>query len=218
MDNGSEFIAETTRKTLKAMGIDQKLVSVYHPASNGQVERFNRQAKNILRCIMQEKDTKDWPKLVPYINFIINTSPQTTLANLTPFQLFYARSARLNLPGYTRKVLETPIEFLKRIQSYMKRAMEMAHDSKLKMMEKNKQAHDAHSKIREFKIGQKVMMTKTNRTTLDEVYQGPYEVRELRCGQNVGIWRNNKIQFVHKDLLKLYQEEDEQNEDQMENK
>ena len=60
------------------------------------------------------------------------------------------------------------------------------------------------AKTREFKVGQQVLMKKVNRTTLDPLFEGPFEVREIKCQQNVGIFRNKKIQFVHKDLLKLY--------------
>lgn len=208
MDNGGEFSGETTRKTMKAMGVDQKFVSIYSPSSNGQVERYNLQLKSLIRCLMQERNTTDWPKLVPYVNFIINTSPQATLANLTPFQLFFGRNPRLNLPGYSRQILETPIQYLNRVQSYMKRAVEIANNSKLKMKIKNKKSHDLKAKLRHFEVGGQVLMKKVNRSTLEEVFQGPYEIREIRSDHNVGIWRNNKLQFVHKDLLKKYTAEE----------
>ncbi|CAF1622430.1 unnamed protein product, partial [Didymodactylos carnosus] len=44
-DNGSHFVAEIFQHVAKLMGCNRILATPYHPQTNGQVERFNNEAK-----------------------------------------------------------------------------------------------------------------------------------------------------------------------------
>jgi transposase InsO family protein len=52
-DNGPPFQSVEYEDFLKQNGIQRMLVSPYHPASNGQAERFVQTFKNYLKTSMQ---------------------------------------------------------------------------------------------------------------------------------------------------------------------
>jgi hypothetical protein len=53
--------------------------SSYKPNSNGLVERFNKTFKELLHRLMTERDTKNWPSLVPKVMEIYNNTYHSTL-------------------------------------------------------------------------------------------------------------------------------------------
>lgn len=53
-DNGRQFISEEFKTFLKSNGIIHKLLATYHPATNGQVERYIQTIKRSLKAMADE--------------------------------------------------------------------------------------------------------------------------------------------------------------------
>ncbi|KAG5842700.1 hypothetical protein ANANG_G00180410 [Anguilla anguilla] len=81
---------------LKAMcgllKVKQVRTSVYHPQTDGLVERFNHTLKQMMRKMI-ETDGKDWDQLLPYLMFAIREVPQAS-TGFSPFELLYGRRPR----------------------------------------------------------------------------------------------------------------------------
>ena len=54
------------------MNINNHIVTPYHPQSNGQVERFNKDMKKYLRTMLD--DTTNWVAFLKPLQFAHNTA------------------------------------------------------------------------------------------------------------------------------------------------
>jgi len=63
--------------------------SVYHPQTDGLIERFNQTLKQMLKKVM-EVDGRNWDHLLLYLMFLIHEGPQA-LTGFSPFELLYER-------------------------------------------------------------------------------------------------------------------------------
>lgn len=76
----------------KLLHIKRLRTTVYHPQTDGLVERFNQMLKQILRRVAAE-DKRDWDKMLPYVLFGIRGVPQAS-TGFTPFELLFGRQPR----------------------------------------------------------------------------------------------------------------------------
>lgn len=53
-DNGAQFVSDEFRNFMKLNGVTHTRTAIYHPASNGEAERFIQTLKNALR---KERET-----------------------------------------------------------------------------------------------------------------------------------------------------------------
>ena len=104
LDNGTEFINTDVRNVCKAFGILHKHSTVFHPNSNGKIERFHRTFKQIIAKFAHENNT-NWLKQLPAaLNAYRTASYEAT--GQTPFQTLYGRPARL--PRQTLQHVDVP--------------------------------------------------------------------------------------------------------------
>lgn len=66
--------------------------SVYHPQTDGLVERFNQTLKAMLRRAIRE-DGRNRDQLLPYLLFAVREVPQTS-TGFSPFDLLYSYKPR----------------------------------------------------------------------------------------------------------------------------
>ena len=60
-DRGHQFVAELTKKLNQMLGIEMKLLMVFHPQTNRQIERINQELEQYLRFFVEHRQ-KDWPE------------------------------------------------------------------------------------------------------------------------------------------------------------
>jgi transposase InsO family protein len=59
-DNGPQFVSKFLQQVSAVLGVQQIFTSAYHPATNGQVERFNRTLLAMLSHYVA--DNHEWDK------------------------------------------------------------------------------------------------------------------------------------------------------------
>ena len=67
-------------------------MTLYHPQTDGLVERFNKTLKEMLRKVI-EKEGRNWDKMLPYVLFAYREVPQDS-TGFSPFELIYGRDLR----------------------------------------------------------------------------------------------------------------------------
>lgn len=95
-DNGPEFIAKAFKQFVNRFKFKHKHSTVYHPQTNGMVERLHRYIKQrmVLAAIDQELNLlsgDEWFDLIPPIMFAYN-STITRMTGYSPHELIFARS------------------------------------------------------------------------------------------------------------------------------
>ncbi|KAJ8344651.1 hypothetical protein SKAU_G00288440 [Synaphobranchus kaupii] len=86
-DQGTPLMSRIMRDLCQLMKVTQLRTSVYHPQTDGLVERFN--LKKMLKKTM-EADGRNWDQLLPFVLFTIREVPQA----FSPFELLYGRRPR----------------------------------------------------------------------------------------------------------------------------
>jgi hypothetical protein len=94
-DRGSEFVNDFSARLNVCFQIEVSRTTSYHPAGNGQVERYNRLILNKLRCLMHPSDddnrhARNWADKLTMIEFALNSSVNTGTKH-SPFFLNHGR-------------------------------------------------------------------------------------------------------------------------------
>jgi len=61
LDRGSQFATELTKKLNSILGIETKLLTVFHSQTDSQIERMNQELEQYLRFFINHRQ-KDCPK------------------------------------------------------------------------------------------------------------------------------------------------------------
>lgn len=72
--------------------VKQLRTSIFHPQTDGLVERFNKILKQMLKKAI-DVDGKNWDQLLPYVLFSVREVPQSS-TGFSPFELLYGRRPR----------------------------------------------------------------------------------------------------------------------------
>ena len=132
-DNGPQFTSSDFAEFTKLNGIKHVRVSPYHPASNGEAERFIRTFKEAMKA--GRNDGLTVPHRLASFLLTYRTTPHST-TGIPPCELLMGRQLR------TRWDLLKP---------------DMSNTVRQRQ-EKQKERHDRHVRFRRFEVGQSVMV------------------------------------------------------------
>ena len=113
-DKGPQFIAEFTRELNKMLGIETRLSTVFHPQTDGQMERMNQELEQYLRFFVDYQQ-KDWPEYLAGAEFAVNNKVHTT-TKVLPFMANYGREMRIGGDIRKKGKVEKAGEFVERMK------------------------------------------------------------------------------------------------------
>ena len=179
-DNGSNFVSKTMREYCTTMGIEQIKTSPYHPQTDGMVERFNATLKRLLRKITQNPKV-EWDECLPYVLWAYRGTVHKT-TGFSPYQMSYGRPMRMppdQMVRYWRGKEEqgqnTTIEFVETLKANIQVVRDLAYEKEIKEKESQKFSHDRKSVVRNFDVGEYVLVFRPIRKSkLENQWQGPY--------------------------------------------
>ncbi|XP_068240240.1 uncharacterized protein [Palaemon carinicauda] len=91
-DQGTNFTSDLFREVLKELNVLTVNCSVYHPESQGALERFHQTLKSMLKCYCLEC-SNDWDEGLDFLLFAVRECKQESLG-FSPFELLFGREIR----------------------------------------------------------------------------------------------------------------------------
>jgi len=113
-DRGPQFAAELTKELNRMLGIKTKLLTVFHPQTDGQTERMNQELEQYLRFFIEHRQ-KDWPEWMAAAEFTINNKVHTA-TKVLPFMANYRREMRMGGDIRRKGKVESATEFVERMK------------------------------------------------------------------------------------------------------
>ena len=208
-DQGTNFTSNLFRDAMVAMGVIQQFSSVYHPQTQGALERFHQTLKE---CLMKYclDNGKDWDEGLPFILFALRNAKQESLS-YSPAELLYGRELRGPLRYLYECWLDDEVNklpvtvYAKNLNEKLKSAMHFAHKNLSSAQKSMKDHFDRRSENRIFSPGDKVYMLTPIRKSLEARFEGPYTVLR-RDKDNYVVStpdKRSKEKLVHANLLKM---------------
>jgi len=94
-DQCSNFMSEVFRNTCSLLKVKKIQSTVFHPVSQGSIERSHLVLAEYLRHYVSGDQT-DWDMWVPFTTCVYNTTQHST-TGYTPFELMFGRPSTLPL-------------------------------------------------------------------------------------------------------------------------
>ena len=211
-DQGSPFMSRVMAEFCKFLKIKQVRTSVYHPQTDGLVERFNQTLKSMLRKAI-EQDGRNWDQLLPYLLFAIREVPQAS-TGFAPFELLLSYRPRGLLDILKEAWEEQPcqqrsvIEHVGAMKERMRAIYPMMREHMETAQRQQQATYNRPAQPREFQPGDRVLvLVPTVECKFLASWQGPYKVVERVGEVNYKIRQHDKrkkIQLYHVNLLKKW--------------
>ncbi|XP_075777530.1 uncharacterized protein LOC142827202 [Pelodiscus sinensis] len=211
-DQGTNVTSKLMAELCRLLNIKTLRTSVYHPQTDGLVERFNKTLKSMLRRFV-ELDPKDWDLLLPALLFAVREVPQAS-TGFSPFELLYGRQPRgildllrENWEEQDSRVTGT-VPYILDLQRRLRTVGELARENLLQAQNKQAQYYNRGAKPRTFQPGDRVLLLlPAPDSKLLAKWQGPFEVLRQVGPVNYEIKLSGKRkdkQIYHVNLLKKW--------------
>ena len=215
-DQGTPFMSRIMKDLCKLMKIKQLSTSVYHPQTDGLVERFNRTLKQMLKKVM-EADGRNWDQLLPYLMFSIREVPQSSTGH-SPFELLYGRRPR-GLLDIAKEAWEqqpsphrTMVEHVGDMRDRMATLWPLVREHMQEAQVAQARVYNRGAQQRDFQPGDKVLvLVPTTECKFLARWNGPYEVLQKVGEVNYRVrqpGRRSPTQIYHVNLLKKWNARD----------
>ncbi|KAL1250905.1 hypothetical protein QQF64_018701 [Cirrhinus molitorella] len=211
-DQGTPFMSRLMAELCRLLKVKQLRTSIYHPQTDGLVERFNQTLKQMLRRVAAE-DRRDWDRMLPYVLFGIREVPQAS-TGFTPFELLFDRQPR-GLLDVAREAWEqqpapmrSTIEHVREMRERIDRVMPLVREHLVKAQQAQQKHFNRAAQPREFQPGDHVMvLVPTSACKFLASWQGPYTVTEKIGPVTYRVrqpGRRKEDQIYHINLLKRW--------------
>ena len=216
-DQGTNFVSGIFQEVMATLGIEQFLASAYHPQSQGALERLHQTLKSLLTRYCSEHG-KDWDTGVPFVLYAIRSTCQESLG-YSPHELLFGNEVRGPLKLLKESWLNDDksmslSEYVVNLKAKLEEAHKIAKNNFGKAQETMKENFDQKAEIRDFKVGDKVLLfLPTNKAPFQAKYEGPYEILSKENDVNYVIWtpgKRKEKRLVHVNLIKPYHVRDSQ--------
>jgi len=185
-DRDPRFISNFWREFFKSLGSSLNLSTAYHPQTDGQTERVNRDLGVYLRHFVS-RDHKNWDNLLPFAEFAFNNTKHSS-TGLSPFQLCFTYSPAAPIDLLPRVPSASPAadQTLTEFSNMLRLARDSIHEAQTAQSAQNNKKHHSHT----FAVGDLVTVDATDTDSpttanspskkLRPKWLGPFEILKLK--------------------------------------
>jgi len=198
-NRGPQFVAGLMRELNEMLKIKSKLLTVFHPQTDGQTERINQELEQYLRMFINHRQ-EQWPEWLGTAKFTYNNKAHFGMKTLL-FKANYRQEPRMGFEGKKKGKYEEVEKFIKK----MKKIQEKAKAALRKAQEDMKKYADRkRAEVEEYKVEDLVMLSTKDlkyqmigrRTEkLIERFVRPYKVKKIISTNTVKLELSSKIKI-----------------------
>ena len=212
-DQGRNFESSLIHQLCSLYGVTKSRTTPYHPAGNGQCERFNRTLHNLLRTLPVSRK-RDWASCLSQVLFCYNTTPHQGTGE-SPFLLMFGQEPRLPVDFLLGRV-QDPVpggvqDWVVEHQARLRVAFEGARERLWAAASKRKAQHDQRVQDLPFSVGQLVYLRDhgvRGRHKIQDLWNAQvHQVVKAPCGDGAvytvtPVNDPQKVKRVHRDMVK----------------
>ena len=114
LDRGPQFAAELTKELNQMLEIETRLLTAFHPQTNGQTEQINQELEQYLRFFVDHRQ-KNWPEWLALAKFAVNNKVHMA-TKMSSFMANYSRELRIEGDIRKKGKVESMAEFVERMK------------------------------------------------------------------------------------------------------
>lgn len=212
-DQGRNFESSLIQQLCVFYGIQKTRTTPYHPAGNGQCERFNRTLHNLLRALPVSRK-RDWNVCLPQVLYCYNTTPHQSTGE-SPFLLMFGQEPRLPVDFLLGRV-QNPVggrvhEWIQEHQVRLQTAFDGARAHLEIAAARRKRNYDQHVRDAPLREGQLVFLRDTGvrgRHKIHDLWSSVVHRISKAPSEGGSVYTvapvhdPNKTRQVHRSLLK----------------
>jgi len=175
-DRGSVFASNFLGELYRLLGVKRKMSTAFHPQTNGQTERLNREINQYLRTYVNDRQS-EWAKWIKIAQFVWNNTVSEVTTD-SPFGITRSYSPRMGV-----EPVETVAPAAKDFAAIFNKVIESSEKAKCSM---KLQADKHRNPAPDYVVGQQVWLSMDNLRMLNraskkltEKWIGPYEVTRV---------------------------------------
>lgn len=203
-DQGSNISGELIKEIARIFKIKQIKTSVYHPQSNGSLERSHHVLAEYLKSYINGNQN-NWDSFLDAAMFSYNTTYHEGI-KISPYELIFGRKPRLPSVFVEPRQGVTHKEFLVDLVDKLTYLRKNAKENLLKAKESAKEYYDRKLKPLILDPGDYVYVlhetVRTGSKKLTDQYDGPFQVIRKLNDVNYEIKRGKRNQILHVNKLK----------------
>jgi len=182
-DREPQFTAGLMRELNEMLGIKSKLLTVFHPQTDGQTERVNQELEQYLRMFINHRQ-EQWPEWLGTAEFAYNNKAHPS-TRTSPFKANYGQDPRMGFEGRKKGKYAGAKKFIEKM-------MEIQEEAKAALgkvqADIKKYADKKRLDIEEYKVEDLVMlstkdlkyqMVRRRTEKLTERFVGPYRIKKI---------------------------------------
>eukprot|EP00920_Eleutheroschizon_duboscqi_P015194 GHVT01035143.1.p1 GENE.GHVT01035143.1~~GHVT01035143.1.p1 ORF type:complete len:287 (+),score=9.42 GHVT01035143.1:811-1671(+) len=173
------------KQVCELIGTTRTTTTPYHPQSNGQVERANQTLQNMLKSICTETK-RDWADVAGLTADVYRVA-QHDMTGYTPNRMLFGRENAISLDviyGQADRPMACCTDYVEWLSGTLNYTHEEARRHMATKLRTQKSYYDRRIKARTFAVGDQVLWLRPRVKKLENVWQGPYNVRNRILERN----------------------------------
>ena len=209
-DQGRNVDGNLIRSVCDLLRVKKTRTTPYHPASNGQVERYNRTILQMVRCFLEGK-ARQWDRHLPVLAGALRTVPHKQ-TGYSPNMMMLGREVSqpedvvFGLPAVNNAMAESTSEYVQSLRRTLEGVHNLARERLRAKQELQKRTYDHKLSHTTYESGDLVYKRDTankkgESPKLKQVWKGPYLVEKVLSPVLLRIRGRKKAEVIHHDRL-----------------